>query len=127
MSQLSSLCSRFIPVSVRAALRNALRAGSPSSTVAESTASPRFPRTHGRPRARLGKQLARVLQRDLRRLAGEKARKLLHPRLAIDRSDAAVRPSAQHLLLGDLVALGEDRDLWQMRDADHLPFARDRG
>src|SRR5438132_1278739 len=86
--KLSSLCSRFIPTSVRAALRKRIKAGSPrghGSLHERRGRAARRLRSACLPRAALLRtlgllqQLARVLQRDLRGLAPEQPRELRHP------------------------------------------------
>src|SRR5437762_79116 len=110
--KLSSLCSRFIPTSVRAALRKRLKAGSPRgprSLHEHRGSAARHRRSACLARAALLRtlclleQLARVLQGDLRGLAPEEPRELAHPGFPFDGADGAVRAPLRDLLVDELV------------------------
>src|SRR5438067_11497584 len=139
--KLSSLCSRFIPTSVRAALRKRVKTGSPERRSVHER-PPR--RARGRSvafggfrsvgwlaPASLGtlglfEQLAGVLERDLRGLTSEEPRQLADAGVAFDGPHRAVRPSLRDLLVDQLVSVGEDGDLRQVGDAHDLSGSRDR-
>jgi hypothetical protein len=57
--------------------------------------------------------------------AGEHTRELFNAACFIEASDANLRPALQGLLLHDEMAVGKARDLWLVRDAQHLVCLRE--
>src|SRR6266481_5664105 len=111
--KLSSLWSRFMPTSVRAALRKLAMAGT----------------LHRLPPAGIGglgrrQELAGVLQRYVGAGAREQPRQLADAVVAVHRGDPAVRASFQDLFLDGQVLAREHGDLGKVRDADDLSAPR---